>query len=147
MALKDLDFLQKKDVFKVGHENKEKIVKILRQDAQFFADNNIIDYSLLVGIHNRSEHPSTFMSRRESFGDEIGTPVGDDASPLNTLNALDIQSTSNLGDQFRFYQSYDGGLLSSDKQHIYFFGVIDIFTGYSVGKKFEHLSKSIYQNS
>lgn len=103
VALKDLDFLQKKDIFKVGHENREKIVNILRQDAQFFADNNIIDYSLLVGIHNRSEHPSTFMSRRESFGDEIGTPVGEDASPLNTLNALDNQSTSSLADQFRFY--------------------------------------------
>ena len=33
-----------------------------------------------------------------------------------------------------------------DKQHIYFMGVIDIFTCYSFGKKFENLSKSVYQN-
>ena len=67
VALKDLDFLNKKDVFKVGHENKQRIAHILRLDAQFFAENNIIDYSLLVGVHNRSEHPSTFLSRRDSM--------------------------------------------------------------------------------
>lgn len=67
VALKDLDFLNKKDSFKVGHDNKQRIMQILRQDAQFFAENNIIDYSLLVGIHNRSEHPSTFLSRRDSM--------------------------------------------------------------------------------
>ena len=69
VALKDVDFLNKKEVFKVGYENKQRIMNILRQDAQFFADNNIIDYSLLVGIHNRSEHPSTFLSRQESQDD------------------------------------------------------------------------------
>ena len=46
----------------------------------------------------------------------------------------------------RFYQQFEGGLLSSDKEHIYFMGVIDIFTGYTIGKKFEHFGKSIYQN-
>ena len=30
VALKDLDFLNKKEVFKVGHENRERIVNILR---------------------------------------------------------------------------------------------------------------------
>ena len=69
ISLKDNDFLDKKEVFKVGHENRQKILEILRQDAQFFADNNIIDYSLLVGVHNKSENPSTFMSRRNSLGD------------------------------------------------------------------------------
>ena len=151
VSLKDLDFLNKKDVFKVGHENRTRILEILRQDAQFFAENNIIDYSLLVGVHNRSEHPSTFMSRRNSLGDQqmqfdaAGTPVDDDQSALNTLNAFDI-STDNFEENTRFYQQHDGVLLSSDDQHIYFIGVIDIFTGYTIGKKFEHFGKSIYQN-
>ena len=121
-------------------------------DAQFFADNNIIDYSLLVGVHNRSEHPSTFLSRRDSLGDQtandhIGTPA-EEASPLNTLGATDIQSQMSHAEEVyqRFYQAYDGGLLSHDKQHIYFMGVIDIFTGYTFTKKFEHFGKSIYQN-
>ena len=110
VALKDLDFINKKEIFKVGHENKQRLMSILRQDAQFFAENNIIDYSLLVGIHNRSEHPSTFLSRQDSLGNEgrlqadvAGTPV-EDASPLNTLNAFDFQSYSSLDEiGQRFY--------------------------------------------
>ena len=38
VALKDLDFLNKKEVFKVGPENKQRILNILRMDAQFFAE-------------------------------------------------------------------------------------------------------------
>ena len=33
VALKDLDFLNKKDIFKVGHENKQRIIEILRMDS------------------------------------------------------------------------------------------------------------------
>ena len=33
VSLKDLDFLNKKDVFKVGHENRTRILEILKQDA------------------------------------------------------------------------------------------------------------------
>lgn len=34
-----------------------------------------------------------------------------------------------------------------NKQHIYFMGVIDIFTYYSFNKKVEHVAKSVTQNS
>jgi hypothetical protein len=37
--------------------NKKRIMEIIKKDSAFFAANNIIDYSLLVGVHNRSEHP------------------------------------------------------------------------------------------
>ena len=75
--------------------------------------------------------------------DAAGTPVEDDQSALNTLNALDM-SVDCFEENMRFYQQFEGGLLSSDKEHIYFMGVIDIFTGYTIGKKFEHFGKSIY---
>ena len=39
----------------------------------------------------------------------------------------------------QFYEVYEGGLLSSDKQHIYYMGVIDIFTQYNARKKIEHV--------
>ena len=41
---------------------------------------------------------------------------------------------------------HEGGLLSSDKQHIYYMGVIDIFTCYNARKKFEHLYRSIAED-
>jgi len=35
-------------------------MEIIKKDSAFFSANNIIDYSLLVGVHNRSEHPKDF---------------------------------------------------------------------------------------
>lgn len=53
IALKDLDFLEGKHKFKVGGDHKENLMKIIREDAKFFAKQGIIDYSLLIGIHER----------------------------------------------------------------------------------------------
>lgn len=64
IALKDLDFIDSHEQIKVGQQNKERILEIIRLDSQFFRDNNIIDYSLLIGVTNRSEHPTVFA---ESF--------------------------------------------------------------------------------
>ena len=79
---------------------KVRILEVLKMDANFFAENHIIDYSLLVGIHNRSEHPSTFMSRRHSTdfedSDDSHSATPDDKSPMLTLNAWDRQSTMSL---------------------------------------------------
>ena len=71
-----------------------------------------------------------------------GKSVDDDQSVMNTLNAFD--DTENFEENMRFYQQNEGGLMSTDKQHIYYMGIIDIFTGYTMSKKFEHFGKSIY---
>jgi|688.fasta_scaffold492704_2 1-phosphatidylinositol-4-phosphate 5-kinase len=57
IALKDCDFLDKHDSIKVGKESRERILDITKKDSDFFRDNNIIDYSMLIGVTNRSEHP------------------------------------------------------------------------------------------
>jgi len=47
-----------------------------------------------------------------------------------------------------FYQMHEGGMMSSDKTKIYFFGIIDILTEYSTRKKLEHSFKKIrYDNT
>ena len=62
IALKDQDFLDKKEKIKIGHANKRRIMQIIEKDSAFFNQENIIDYSLLVGVHNRSEHPQDFAN-------------------------------------------------------------------------------------
>ena len=93
IALKDNDFYDKKESFKVGEETKNMILKVLKMDAEFFSENQIIDYSLLIGIHNKSEHPSTFLSRRHSSDlddeDDVQSQVQEEKSPIETLNAWD----------------------------------------------------------
>ena len=39
--------------FQCGRDNKEKLMKIISKDAEFFAKLEIIDYSLLVGVHEK----------------------------------------------------------------------------------------------
>ena len=97
-----MDFLDKKETIKVGPAMKLRILDVLKKDSEFFAANDIIDYSLLVGIHNRSEHPSTFLSRRHSAefdSDEVASQGYDDKSPLITLNAWDGESMVNLHEE------------------------------------------------
>lgn len=53
-VLKDLDLLESKTKFKLGSK-KGKFIEQLRKDAMFLASLNIMDYSLLVGTHDRSK--------------------------------------------------------------------------------------------
>jgi 1-phosphatidylinositol-4-phosphate 5-kinase len=72
IALKDNDFVAKKERFKVGGEIKKRLIDIINKDADFFARNEIIDYSLLVGVHNRAQHPDmTGQSRLNSIESEM----------------------------------------------------------------------------
>ena len=56
VALKDLDFLNEKGKFQVGRDVKKLLMEVIEKDANFFAKVGIIDYSLLVGIHEFNLH-------------------------------------------------------------------------------------------
>ena len=60
IALKDLDFLAEGKKFVVGRENKDRLMKIIQADADFFAKQEIIDYSLMVGVHELRTQASQF---------------------------------------------------------------------------------------
>ena len=57
IALKDLDFLGAKEKFKIDGEIKRKLIETIRRDVDFFAKCEIIDYSLLIGLHFPKQHP------------------------------------------------------------------------------------------
>ena len=51
-VLKDLDFRQ---AVRVSKEQQAQLVAVLTKDAEFLRDHNIMDYSLLLGIHYCTE--------------------------------------------------------------------------------------------
>lgn len=52
IAKKDINFLEDNVKIQLSDENKGFLMKILRKDCEFFKENNIIDYSMLLGIHS-----------------------------------------------------------------------------------------------
>jgi len=54
-VLKDLDFIEAKRKLNLSPEIKERFTAAVKVDSEFLARSNIIDYSLLVGIHAKPE--------------------------------------------------------------------------------------------
>ena len=51
-TLKDLDFLNDGAKIKIGDEARGKLLETLTADVEFLTKNAIMDYSLLLGIHD-----------------------------------------------------------------------------------------------
>jgi len=50
-ALKDLDFEYHKKKLKIRSDKKESLLLQMKEDTNFLKNNDILDYSFLVGIH------------------------------------------------------------------------------------------------
>lgn len=99
VARKDLDFNRSGIKIRLTPGEKKTIIDQVRKDSAFFERLGIIDYSLLVGIHN-------------------------------------------LKGKIPNIQGLSHAYISSDKQFLYFIGIIDVLTEYNVKKKLENIFKS-----
>lgn len=54
IARKDMDFINEERKISIGPDRKAVLMEQMRIDSEFFVKNHIIDYSLLLGIHNIS---------------------------------------------------------------------------------------------
>lgn len=93
------------------------LLEQLKCDCHFFEQNQIIDYSLLIGIHYRNHEKK---------------------NEIKISSALSL-SEINTG----FNATEEIGILSSDGSEEYFFGVIDILTSFNTKKKLEFLFKTV----
>lgn len=51
-VLKDLNWIERKRQLELGPEKRAYLVEQLKLDLEFLKQVNVMDYSLLVGIHN-----------------------------------------------------------------------------------------------
>eukprot|EP00656_Telonema_subtile_P013210 TRINITY_DN1669_c0_g2_i1.p1 TRINITY_DN1669_c0_g2~~TRINITY_DN1669_c0_g2_i1.p1 ORF type:complete len:876 (+),score=250.00 TRINITY_DN1669_c0_g2_i1:69-2696(+) len=115
VALKDLDFKESpEDAMMLSSENAKLLEETIKSDSELLAEMQIMDYSLLLGIH-RLEDPSCELPR-----DEGAPPFERDAGGMRSVNP-------------------DG----SPGGFVYFVGIIDILIPYSARKAAEHAAKSI----
>ncbi|CAH1789905.1 unnamed protein product [Owenia fusiformis] len=162
---KDNDFVSDGIAINVGPEAKEKLLEILSADVQFMSKNNLMDYSLLVGIHDvdraEQEFNETFDEEGISEDDDStgsgggaamatspASPGGMDMCPTPPDSPLPVNATMNL-------QPFDGVIDSklekfaisssegASKREIYFMALIDILTHYGVKKRTAQAAKTV----
>jgi 1-phosphatidylinositol-4-phosphate 5-kinase len=117
VALKDSDFLERGERLRVGPDMKKELMSVIQKDVHFFSEHNILDYSLLVGIHERGSGPSMAQDTPVS---EASTPQ--ERRPINSI------------------QSPDGSV-------VYYMGIIDILCQWDSKKRLERFFKSIRYDS
>ncbi|KAF4680354.1 hypothetical protein FOZ60_013669 [Perkinsus olseni] len=121
VALKDSDFENLGLKIRIGEASRAALLEQIRRDCEFFARHNIIDYSMLLGIH---ENSSVEMSvKRENTGG----------------NGLDGETQLEQGRKYRSSTVFD----AVDGSCKYFLGMIDILTEYDTKKRAERIVKAI----
>ena len=117
---KDLNAIRDKFKLKLTPEKVNFLLEQINSDCKFFEKNQIIDYSLLIGIHH---------------------------TPNKKANELKNEMNLSISDIKTFFKPEEEvGLPSSDGGDEYFIGVIDILTSFNTKKKLEFLFKTVAVN-
>lgn len=121
---KDLDFDQQVRI-RLGFQRKGALMDQLERDIRFLENLSLIDYSLLVGIHDCTPSETNAISAAVSTYSQ---------QPQNGLSSK----------RKPFWREEHGGLFELYHKHVYYFGVIDFLIEYSLRKEVEHSVKMLY---
>ncbi|EDO15246.1 hypothetical protein Kpol_1029p20 [Vanderwaltozyma polyspora DSM 70294] len=138
-VLKDLNWIDEHQHISLGPIKRQKFLEQLRKDVKLLAKLNTMDYSLLIGIHDirkasRDSAISGNVSDEESGQEAASNSGREHRIDLNTNKPNSVVS--------HYFKEYEGGFRASDKDNkdlniIYYVGIIDCLTNYSIIKKLE----------
>uniref|UniRef100_A0A1A7Y8Z0 1-phosphatidylinositol-5-phosphate 4-kinase n=1 Tax=Iconisemion striatum TaxID=60296 RepID=A0A1A7Y8Z0_9TELE len=145
-TFKDNDFLNEGHKLQIGDDNKKYFLEKLKRDVEFLATLKIMDYSLLVGIHDveRAEQEelesedNEVEEEGESDGGGIGTPPD---SPSNTLDSNKPLCPGEFDPSIDVYAIKSND--SAPRKEVYFMAIIDILQHYDAKKKAAHAAKTV----
>jgi len=156
---KDNDFVNDGIKIRIGPDAKDKTLNMLKADVQFLSKMNLMDYSLLVGIHDidkAAEELNESMDGENGVDDdEVDTPDSGDSgpggnrggfpgsgSPPDSPTIPDVPFFS--GELDPAYEKYAFRCLEdSPSNEIYFLAIIDILTHYGVKKRTASAAKTV----
>ncbi|KAJ3413105.1 Phosphatidylinositol-4-phosphate 5-kinase [Chytridiales sp. JEL 0842] len=174
-VMKDLNWLEKERTLHLGPQKRAMFLHQVTKDVKFLKRMQIMDYSLLIGVHDLvkgnkenirdatlavfepnaetlSRRKEKVPSRRSSKSSAMRRALSDhDPVQLSASQASLPEHLPPERMSFFFYQDM-GGVMASDEQdlpkkEVYFIGIIDILTKYNAAKKIEHFFKSVTQNA
>ncbi|MFT7813852.1 phosphatidylinositol 5-phosphate 4-kinase type-2 alpha isoform X2 [Arapaima gigas] len=143
---KDNDFINDGQKIYIDEDNKKMFLDKLKKDVEFLAQLKLMDYSLLVGIHDVERAEQEEVESEDNEGEEegesdggaVGTPPD---SPSNTLDSTRPLGPGEFDPTIDVYaiKSHD----NSPRKEVYFMAVIDILTHYDAKKKAAHAAKTV----
>lgn len=173
-VLKDLNWLDTNETIKFGPLKKKKFLNQLQTDIALLSKLNIMDYSLLIGIHDLKKDELINLTDEEIQDLIIGSsenPILETNDIVSNVTSLDNPQTTSIlhtdnnnliaqqekrpGRNYEvskvvshFFKQYEGGIRSSDAfnnddDYIYYIGIIDCLTNYSIVKKLETFWRSL----
>ncbi|VDM64600.1 unnamed protein product [Angiostrongylus costaricensis] len=146
-TLKDNDFLEMNEKLNLPEETRHQLLEMLASDTTWLSKMHLMDYSLLLGVHDceraaeeAAKRPQEHMS--EESGDELCPSPPD--SPLPSTGAFPpLSGGPDLDDEYYAIASHP----DSPKQLIYFIGLVDILTYYGVKKRTATAAKTVKYGS
>ncbi|RUS22827.1 hypothetical protein BC938DRAFT_475182 [Jimgerdemannia flammicorona] len=172
LPMKDLNWEKRNKKLELGPDKRVLFVEQIERDVELLERLNIMDYSLLVGLHNmergnkeniRDTTLSMFQPETKKIERQASMGHHKRESKAQAVRKAIAQTepgqldTSLPDDPFMerrrcvFYAD-DGGFHSTDESNrptneLYFIGIIDILTPYNFVKKAEHYWKSMSQDA
>ncbi|SCV04794.1 LAMI_0H19218g1_1 [Lachancea mirantina] len=138
-VLKDLNWLEEQRSLQLGPLKKKKFLTQMKKDVDLLARLNIMDYSLLLGIHDVDQGNNLLDDRNKLAMFSPNSSSLKEVKRNSVAQQHRQQSTSAVS---HFFQQDEGGLRASDAlnnnlDRIYYVGIIDCLTNYSMVKKLE----------
>ncbi|OAK99880.1 SAICAR synthase-like protein [Phaeosphaeriaceae sp. SRC1lsM3a] len=176
-TLKDLNWLRRDLHLEFGPTKKRMFIEQMQKDVKLLQRLHIMDYSLLIGIHDLEKGNEENLRDKTLKVFQPGGDAAEDPQPnmlVRTPSKLEAsrkarelrqmvktqkpvpmeQTSSKMPDELRdpkrnfyFYQD-DGGFQATHEddapgEEIYYLGIIDCLTHYSVIKRMEHFFKGL----
>ncbi|KAM9828565.1 phosphatidylinositol 5-phosphate 4-kinase type-2 gamma [Syngnathus typhle] len=153
-TFKDKDFRNNMQKVYVTDEQKEKFIEKLNRDVEFLVKLKIMDYSLLLGIHDvgraeREEEEGEEVSNEEDQESENGLAPGPTVgsygtSPEGIAGYMSCCKPLGPGEFDPYVDVYAvASCPGAPQREVYFMGLIDVLTQYDTKKKAAHAAKTV----
>jgi len=137
-VLKDMDFLHDGERVRIGDKLKAKYLRQLRIDLDFLIKMNVMDYSLLVGIHRLNESSNLNKKAGHRRQHSLVKPKRPKPGSLFTFEFGGM-----CAEKIMFDAETEEDKEKATKKDIYFTGIIDFLQKYNAKKQMESVYKSL----